>query len=136
MPKITLEIPKWAFGRHIYILAGTELLGKMEFRREKIREDRLLIKEYYLPLKVKPNDGRCNGCGDCCGQGGSFVGKQKLDEIRDRLNNYTYSKTGKCPMLSVDGCTLNSAIPFSCIKSNCEGWSENCTEKLIDLMVR
>ncbi len=135
--KIEFELPKWAVGRNIHIMAGTELLGRMEFRREKNRiNGKVEIKEYYLPLKLKPENGRCIGCGDCCSMGGSFASKGLLDEISKRLSNYEYSKKGACPLLGDIGCIMGSKIPFSCLRSNCEEWSENCTEKLIELEVR
>lgn len=129
MVKIEFEVPEWAIGRHIHIMAGVELLGQMEFRREKNRiNGNVEIKEYYLPLRLKPENGRCSGCSDCCNSGGPRVLIEKL--------GLPYQKDRPCPMLNKDGCSLGSAIPFSCASSNCEGWSENCTEKLIELEVR
>lgn len=48
--KIILDIPEWAQERHIYILAGIELLAYKKFGT-----DELLVKT-----------DRCNRCGDCC----------------------------------------------------------------------
>ncbi len=104
----------------------------MEFRKEKLPT----LKEYYLPLKIKTDQSmRCNGCGDCCSTGGAFTSNEIINEMRDRLNNYTYKQTGRCVFLDDDiGCIMKGSIPFSCAKSNCEGWSENCTEKLTELI--
>ncbi len=137
--RISFEVPDWVKGRHIYLFAGTELLGKKEFRKEKIRDNRgnIIIKNYYLPikLKVKPQF-RCNGCGDCCSTGGSPFSQEMLSEIQFRLNDYQWQGSGtKCPLLDNNGCIMKGTIPFSCAKSNCEGWSENCSEKLIELEV-
>jgi hypothetical protein len=129
--KVTFDIPDWAIGRHIHIFAGVELLGQMEFRSEKIKtEDGVKRENHYMPLKMKV--GRCNGCGDCCGTGGSPFSFQLLEEIKQRLMFYEHQGTGTaCPLLGDSGCILGSAIPFQCASSNCEGWSENCTEKLV-----
>ena len=47
--KITIEIPDWAEERHIYIMAGIELLAKREVGQ---------------PLMIKTR--RCRACGKCC----------------------------------------------------------------------
>lgn len=133
--KIEFEIPDWAIGRHINIFAGIELLGQMAFRYEKNRTpEGLEKKKYYLPLKLKGKDGRCNGCGDCCGTGGSPFPASLLEEIKQRLMFYEHQGTGTpCPLLGREGCVMGSSIPFQCANSNCEGWSENCTEKMISV---
>lgn len=135
-PSIKFEIPSWAFGRQINIFAGNELLAQKIFVREKIRQnDELIIKEYYRPLKIKAGENnRCNGCGDCCSTGGSPFAPKLLKEIQERLRDYEWQGTGtKCPLLAEDGCSMKGSIPFSCAKSNCQGWSKNCTEQLIEL---
>lgn len=48
--KITIELPEWAQERHIYILAGIEMVAFKLYG-----EDRLHIKTI-----------RCCSCGDCC----------------------------------------------------------------------
>lgn len=47
--KIELTIPKWAENRHIYIIAGSEVIAK---------------KEANNPFEIKTS--RCNLCGECC----------------------------------------------------------------------
>ena len=61
--RIEFEVPEWAMGKHIYIFAGMELLGDKQVR--VIHKDGKHA-TYYLPLRIKPADGRCSGCGDCC----------------------------------------------------------------------
>jgi len=134
--KIELEIPDWAIGRHITVLAGVELLAQMQFIYTKTTNPDGTITRIkkYMPMAVKPEDGRCNGCGDCCSTGGSPFSKGLLEKIQSRLKDYEWQGTGNpCPLLGDEGCTLGTSIPYSCISSNCEGWSENCTEKLISI---
>lgn len=119
--KIEFEVPEWAIGKHIYIFAGTELLGKKEVRiyhedgEHKIR---------HLPLEMKQKDGRCNGCGSCCAATG--IPQKLLDDMRDMLNN---PREDGCPLLNEDGCIMKAWTPFSCLKSVCSAY-EGCTEKL------
>ena len=137
--KVTFDIPddSWAIGKNLYLFSGAELLGLLEFNYEKDKQDdgTLIRKKQYLPLRLKPNDGRCTGCGDCCNSGGP----QQLDLVYQQfkmmdLFGLKYDPRAPCPMLDSEiGCTLGSAIPFSCVSSNCEGWSENCTEKLVPI---
>ncbi len=134
--KIEVNVPDWAIGKDIYLFSGSELLGHLQFHYKKTRQDdgSILRENKYFPLKLKPAEGRCNGCGDCCSTGGSPFNKHTLYEIQSRLLNYDYAGSGtKCPLLADDGCVMRGSIPFSCAKSNCEGWSENCTEKLVPI---
>ncbi len=135
MVRVEFDIPEWAIGRHIHFFAGTELLGNKEFRREKIRTDRgVEYKEYYLPTMIKPGDGRCTGCGDCCESSGvpEHLLKFMYEAVRKLPEDHDFTK-GPCALLTEEGCGLGAWIPFSCIRSNCEGWSENCTERLVKL---
>lgn len=130
--EITINIPKWAFGKNIYLFAGAELLGELEYNYQKIKKDNgsILRKKQYFPLKMKPIDGRCNGCGDCCGSTG--LKKDFLFKIANKILEHDFENTKGCALLDPTlGCIMEGKIPFGCVKSNCEGWSENCTEKLI-----
>lgn len=140
--KIEFEVPDWAIGRQINIFAGSELLGQKIFHRDKNRADgKLTTKEYYTPLQIKTKEEyKCNGCGDCCNMSGV------PEKIVDRIKEYAIldATGGKretaCPMLGREelghfGCILGAWIPFSCAKSNCEGWSENCSEKLVPVEI-
>lgn len=127
--KIEFEVPDWAYGKHIHIFAGVELLGNKEVRIVH-EEGKHVIK--YLPLKIKPEDGRCNGCGTCCEEG-KFPPKL-LDKM---LKAIEYKKehdpdSERCEFLGEDGCILGAFIPFSCIRSVMTGWG-NCTERLDDV---
>lgn len=98
--EIKFIIPEWALGKTIHIFAGRELLGVKECI---ISHD----KNYnhistYKPLRIKPEDGRCTGCGECC---------------------------KGCTFLRSDGCSFKGWIPFSCAKSICTDY-EGCTERL------
>lgn len=48
--KITVEIPEWAEGRHLYLFAGMELLALKR------------AGEKHVHVKA----ARCNKCGKCC----------------------------------------------------------------------
>lgn len=126
MVKIELEIPEWAENRRISVFAGSELLAQkdviVKFNKETKKHDIII----HQPLKIKI--GRCTGCGDCCGEGGSPFPEKMLEEIKRRLKDYKYSKNSPCPLLDEFGCILKGKILFSCASSNCEGWSKNCTE--------
>jgi hypothetical protein len=128
--RITFDLPDWAIGKTINIFAGKELLAKKKVKVVYDGENHIQTEDQSLMVKTLP-EYRCNGCGDCCSQGGSPFPQKMLAEITYRLDNYTFSKNGKCPLLGEDGCIMKGSIPFSCAKSNCEGWSENCSEKLI-----
>ena len=128
--KITFEVPEWSNKKIISIFAGTELLAQRQIKvifDQKEKKHKNII----LPIKIKPENGRCNGCGDCCSNSGSPFYPYLLEDVKKRLNNYIYSKKGKCPLLTDDGCILKNKIPFACISSNCEGKTENCTERLL-----
>lgn len=133
MPRIELEIPEWAIGRNITVYAGTELLSYTSFVRKKKRiNGRLDIEEYYTPMKIK--DGRCNGCGQCCETAGSPFSEKIYIDILNRLNNWEFKETGRCPLLGDDGCTLGTDIPFGCARSDCSHF-DKCTESFIQLEV-
>lgn len=135
--KMSFDVPDWVIGRHIYVFAGTELLGKKEFRKDKVRDkdNELVVEKHYLPFELKAEqEFRCNGCGDCCTTGGSPFSQMMLTEIQFCLSDYIWQGSGSpCPLLGKDGCIMGGSIPFSCAKSNCEGWSGNCSEKLVTL---
>jgi hypothetical protein len=120
--KIEFKVPEWAIGKHIYIFAGSELLG--------IKESRIYHKNgehirTYLPLKIKMEDGRCNGCGDCCNLL-STKDSLFLKTMYERLKDFD---EGSCPFSSDEGCVLKSFTPFSCLRSVCSHIG-NCSEKL------
>lgn len=80
----------------------------------------------YLPLRLKPSDGRCTGCGSCC-ETTSFS-RKLLIEMKKALHGFRdYGK--KCPFITDSGCLLGSKIPHSCSRSLCTGF-DGCTEKL------
>jgi len=123
--KIEIDVPDWAENKRISIFAGNELLAQrdvLSIYNPKTNKHEL----HQQPFKIKI--GRCSGCGDCCKEGGSPFPQKMLDEIKKRLKNYTYQKNSPCPLVAEDGCILKGKILFSCASSNCEGWSENCTE--------
>jgi hypothetical protein len=86
--RITIDIPDWAEGRHIYIFAGIELLA---------------YRHKGESLKVKT--GRCSMCGGCC---------MGLGEV----SQPPLAIDGRCVNLVPDGpklvCSLGSSRPFSC----------------------
>ncbi len=57
--KIELEIPKWAYGKPIYVIAGNELLA---YKQPRVRKKPYSKGYHSLMIKVE----RCNGCGQCC----------------------------------------------------------------------
>lgn len=123
--KITLDIPEWAIGKHIHIFAGSELLGQMSYHISKVNGKRI---SKYLPLKIKPEDGRCSGCGECCLSGFSPT---TLGYMKKCLEHYDpdIDMDEPCPFLEKIGCGLGNNIPFSCIRSYCINF-EGCTERL------
>lgn len=125
--KIEFEVPQWAIGKHIHIFAGAELLGNKECRI--VHRKGMHITE-YLPLKIKPDDGRCIGCGDCC-QILSNKDSHFLKTMREVLLTKNL-EDGSCPFYSNEGCILKSFIPFSCLRSVCTNIG-NCNEKLIEV---
>lgn len=128
--EISFKLPAWAVGRHIYILAGAELLGKKECRIARGDKDHAIS---YLPLEIKPEKGRCNGCGSCCGS--ASLPPEILNDLLDRLLKVLGSgeipnlTDGPCPFLTPSGCCLRGFIPFSCVKSVCSQFA-NCSEYL------
>lgn len=129
--KVTLDIPDWAIGRHIYIFAGTELLAHQLFNDKKERVNEEVVRtQFYSPLKVKPSDGRCKGCSTCCESGQS---QDILDLMLKTLGNYLmkqgeFSSNEPCPFHSYSGCILGAWIPLSCAKSVCTAF-DGCTER-------
>ena len=124
--KLEIEVPEWAIGKHIYIFAGNELLAKKEVRI--VHENGTHVAK-YLPLELKPEDGRCTGCSNCCKDGG--IGVRMVEHITKLIiHKQKFNKeSSDCAFLGGDGCKLGSYIPFSCIRSVCTEW-EGCTERL------
>lgn len=121
--KIEFEVPEWAIGKHIHIFAGAELLGNKEAKVVHQNGKHITI---YSPLKIKQENGRCNGCGACCEDGID----ERLIEMMIKAINKKRKFSGKsCTFLGDDGCILRAWIPFSCIRSVCTVWN-GCTEKL------
>jgi len=122
-----ITLPSWTDQLRISVFAGNELVAQ----RDVISIFNPITKKHEMhvqPFKIKV--GRCCGCGDCCGEGGSPFPPKMLEEVKQRLKDYEYSKHTPCPFLADDGCILKGKILFSCASSNCEGWSKNCTEVL------
>ena len=90
--KISLEIPDWCNGRHLTIIAGTELAAY------KNAQD--------TQWQVKTD--RCNRCGKCC---------RDLAKGQVPLNG-----NGDCVHLIPDGvlwvCTLGALRPWPCIEGD------------------
>ena len=80
--QISLTLPEWTKGKHIYIFAGSELVAVKEC--VIARKDH---KVSYKPLLVKT--GRCNGCGKCCEDGNPFV-LSRWKEIYNRVVLYDH----------------------------------------------
>jgi len=59
--KIEIEIPEWAYGKPVYVIAGKELLAYQEAIVGH-KDGHHVVS--YGPLKLKTE--RCNGCGQCC----------------------------------------------------------------------
>lgn len=121
--KIEFEVPEWAIRRHIYIFTGNELLAKKECRI--LHKNGEHVAE-YLPLRIKPENGRCNRCGNCCQTTGFLRGH--LIEIKKALHGFK-DYDGPCPFLTDEGCLMGARIPFSCLRSICTDY-DGCTEKL------
>lgn len=125
--KIEFEIPEWAIGRHIYIFAGNELLGKKEVRVVHEKEnDKWKHISNYLPLMIKPEDGRCNGCGSCCNT--TSFSRKTFIKMKKALHGFK-SYEERCPFATDSGCMLGPKIPYSCVRSVCTDYEE-CTERL------
>ena len=88
--KITIELPDWAEERHIYILAGIELLAV----------------KYAGESKLRIKTEHCNMCGYCC------------HVLRDDGSFRFPVKDGHCEYLEVyeekEECSLGIDMPFSC----------------------
>lgn len=124
--KIEFEVPEWAIGRNIYIFAGRELLGRKEAQVTH-ENGKHIVK--YLPIMVKPADGRCTGCSNCCKDNGLGVKMvEHITKLIIRKQKFNRESQG-CAFLGKDGCLLGSYIPFCCIRSVCTDW-EGCTERL------
>lgn len=103
MKRIELDIPEWAQDKHIYILAGRELLAITEAAiKEDGSNDKLSIKNI-----------RCNMCGKCCMNFPSTSWFYK--------NGYVDKDTNKCIHLKKYGdtyeCDLSMMAPFNCLIS-------------------
>lgn len=83
----------------------------------------------YSPMKIKPIDGRCTGCSNCCKDNG--IGVKMVEYITKLIiHKQKFNKeSADCTFLGETGCKLGSYIPFSCIRSVCTDW-EGCTERL------
>jgi len=130
MTKIEIEIPEWVIGKNISIVAGGELVAKMYSHSKKTRLENgeILREKGWSPMKIKLNNSdRCNGCGDCCNSGGPRSLMETL--------GYKYVQGKPCPLLGPQGCSLGAFIPLACVIADCTGYSENCSEKLVQLEV-
>lgn len=121
--KFEIEIPEWAYGKNIHIFAGVEKLAEVLVKT--VHENGKHIAK-YLPLKIKPEDGRCTGCGSCCNSVG--ISRKLLIDMKKALHGFK-DYEGKCPFITDTGCLLRGWIPFSCAKSICTDY-EGCTERL------
>ena len=120
---ITVDIPEWAKERNIYVFAGRELLASQEVLI--IHQDGKHV-PVRQPLMIKPEDGRCTGCGSCCTSTG--ISQKLLDEMKQCLENPLGEA---CPFLGKHGCIMKGWIPFSCAKSVCTAY-EGCTEYMVE----
>ena len=89
--KINIDIPDWAEDKHIYIMAGIELIAYK-----------------YVNQEWKIKITRCNQCGLCC------RGMNPDDENFPEVN-----EKGTCIYLKKDGkdkevCSLGINRPFKC----------------------
>lgn len=124
--KIEFDVPEWAIGKHIHIFAGSELLGNKECRIAHENGEHVIK---YLPLKIKQEEGRCNGCGTCC-ENGKFPPKLLEMLLKAIIHKRkTDPDSEKCEFLGDNGCIFGAWIPFSCARSVMTG-NEGCTEKL------
>lgn len=98
--KLTIELPDWCEGRHIFVLAGTELAAYKPADR-----DEALVKQ-----------SRCNLCGYCC--------------TRHPKNGFPTDADGACAYLVTIGtakeCSLGTATPWQCCWSDphLAGWDD------------
>lgn len=98
--KIEIEIPDWAKERHLYLLAGIELVAY------KDQES----KDWFIKTE------RCNSCGKCC-----------MNLVDD--GQYTLDKNKNCIYLKADGekwiCSLGASRPLPCCEGDLEKNKEN-----------
>ncbi len=136
--KITIEfeVPEWALGSHISFIAKGKLLGYSRFIKKKERDDEgnLIITKHYEPVKIKPDNGHCNGCGDCCNNGSPFLAEE-WEQLKKFVNEKENSPNKPCPFITPEGCYLErfNDTPLSCIISDCSISFEKCSEIFIPL---
>lgn len=96
--KIDLDLPDWVEGKHLYVMAGVELVAYK-----------------YLDQPWQMKTGRCNMCGKCC---------ENLGEVSDMSKVVN----GTCINLKQDGdkkvCGLGIDRPFSCCAYICTNLSQ------------
>ena len=101
--KIVLDIPDWVEGKHLYVMAGIELVA---------------YKYLHQPWKVKTS--RCNLCGKCC------------MDFKSETKGYQIVG-GRCVHLEPDGdkwvCSLGANRPWSCCVGVAPKGIPKCTEK-------
>lgn len=120
---IKVEIPEWAKERNIYVFAGRELLASQEVLITHQDGKHVPVRQ---PLMIKPEDGRCTGCGSCCSTSG--ISKKLLAEMKECLESHSGDA---CPFLGEHGCIMRGWIPFSCAKSVCTQY-DGCTEYMVE----
>ena len=100
--KIELELPDWVDEKHIYIMAGLEMVA---------------YKHIKQPMKIKVS--RCSMCGKCC-------------EDLNNQSDFPPVIDGRCVYLKKDGdkkvCSLGVSRPLSCCFANLRE-TKGCTEK-------
>lgn len=121
--KIEFDVPEWVIGRQIYIFAGNELLAD---KRVQVHHENGKHIVSYLPLRLKPEKGRCTGCGSCCAT--TSFSRKTFIAMKKALHGFKdYEK--RCPFITDDGCMLGPKIPYSCVRSLCTDY-DGCTERL------
>ena len=105
--KIELDLPDWVDTKHIYVMAGIELVA---------------YKHWKKPWKIKTS--RCNMCGKCCE---SFPKNASKVPYPPNIN-------GVCVYLKKDGdkkyCSLGINRPFKCCVVPSPKGIPECTEVL------
>jgi len=104
MKKITLEVPDWVEGKHLYLMAGIELVA---------------YKYLKQPWKIKTS--RCNMCGKCC-----MNFKNDSKEIKNGRCIYL-KQNGKKYV-----CSLGVSRPWRCSVAAMPKNIPGCTEKFKD----